>query len=117
LQAATRRKKISGFSEKRVFKECDVWGAFRENQLVGMIAFRSELDRSMYVLPHIQGDGFGQGCCRLPKTRVTSALWTFQRNRGALVASTKQEASCSSGKRKGANKKKKSPMLSIFGLS
>jgi len=26
------------FFQERVFKECDVWGAFRENELVGMLA-------------------------------------------------------------------------------
>jgi putative acetyltransferase len=30
------------FFQERVFKTCDVWGAFRDSELIGIIAFRSD---------------------------------------------------------------------------
>jgi GNAT superfamily N-acetyltransferase len=72
------------FFQERVFKECDVWGAFRANELVGMIAFRSDWIDQLYVLPHVQGDGVGTRLLQVAQDSFSRLqLWTFQRNRRA----------------------------------
>ncbi|MEA2873607.1 MAG: hypothetical protein QOH67_3583 [Hyphomicrobiales bacterium] len=72
------------FFQERVFKECDVWGAFRENELVGMIAFRPDWIDQLYVLPRVQGDGVGTKLLRVAQDSFSRLqLWTFQRNQRA----------------------------------
>lgn len=68
----------------RVFAECQVWGAFEGDALVGVIAFREAFVDQLYVLPGHQGRGAGGGLLDIarrgqPKVR----LWTFQKNAGA----------------------------------
>jgi GNAT superfamily N-acetyltransferase len=72
------------FFQERVFEECDIWGAFRENELAGMIAFRSDWIDQLYVLPHVQRDGVGTKLLRVAQDSFSRLqLWTFQRNRHA----------------------------------
>jgi GNAT superfamily N-acetyltransferase len=69
------------FFRERVFKTCEVWGAFDGAGLTGVTAFRDGWIDQLYVLPTAQRRGVGtellqvaQSCCdRLH-------LWTFQRN-------------------------------------
>ena len=72
------------FFQERVFKQCDVWGAFRANELVGMIAFRSDWIDQLYVLPHVQRGGVGTKLLRVAQGSFSRLhLWTFQCNRHA----------------------------------
>jgi GNAT superfamily N-acetyltransferase len=72
------------FFQERVFKECNVWGAFREDELAGIIAFRSDWIDQLYVLPHAQGDGVGTKLLQLAQGAFSHLhLWTFQRNQRA----------------------------------
>src|SRR4030088_2085393 len=47
------------FFRERVFKACEVWGAFDGTAMTGMIAFRAEWIDQLYVLPEAQGRGVG----------------------------------------------------------
>lgn len=67
-----------------VFEACQVWGAFIEHRLVGIIAFRDGWIDQLYVLPPFQGRGAGAAllACAM-RTGKPLRLWTFQKNAGA----------------------------------
>lgn len=72
------------FFQDRVFQTCELWGAFRNNQMIGMIAFRSDWVDHLYVLPEAQGCGVGSRLLQIAKDASTGlSLWTFQRNQRA----------------------------------
>jgi GNAT superfamily N-acetyltransferase len=72
------------FFRERVFAECELWGAFGDAGMTGMIAFRKDWIDQLYVLPEAQGRGIGSALLRRAQTSFERLqLWTFQRNRSA----------------------------------
>ena len=68
----------------RMFAECQVWGAFEGDQLIGVIAFREAFVDQLYVLPGHQGRGAGGGLLDIARRGQSKVrLWTFQKNAGA----------------------------------
>jgi putative acetyltransferase len=47
------------FYRERVFKSCELWGAFDGDLMIGIIAFRDGWIDQLYVLPDAQGRGTG----------------------------------------------------------
>jgi len=69
------------FFRERVFKTCEVWGAFEGAAMVGMLAFREDWIDQLYVLPQAQGRGAGTGLLQVAQRAFDRLqLWTFQRN-------------------------------------
>jgi GNAT superfamily N-acetyltransferase len=72
------------YFRERVFRACEVWGAFEEQTLVGIIAFRRDWIDQLYVLPGAQRAGIGTALLEIARSRYSSLhVWTFQRNTGA----------------------------------
>ena len=72
------------FFRERMFKTCELWGYFDNDELIGIIAFREGWVDQLYVLPASQGRGVGTALLQLAKNRsLKLSLWTFQRNRNA----------------------------------
>lgn len=72
------------FYRERVFATCELWGAFEDTKLAGLIAFREDWIDQLYVLPNAQRRRIGSQL--LQKAKDTFArlhLWTFQRNQPA----------------------------------
>lgn len=64
-----------------VFAECRVWGAFEDNELLGVMALRQGWIDQLYVLPEAQSQGIGSGLISIAKSSQSSlSLWTFQKN-------------------------------------
>ena len=69
------------FFREHVFRSCEIWGAFDDTALIGMIAFREGWVDQLYVQPQAQGQGVGTQLLRVAKRSFASLrLWTFQRN-------------------------------------
>ncbi len=69
------------FFRESVFRACEVWGAFDDAAMSGMIAFREGWIEQLYVLPAAQGHGVGTQLLRVAQRAFASLqLWTFQRN-------------------------------------
>jgi GNAT superfamily N-acetyltransferase len=69
------------FFRERVFKTCEVWGAFDGAGLIGVLAFRDRWIDQLYVLPNAQGSGVGSALLQIAQSSCESLhLWTFQRN-------------------------------------
>jgi len=69
------------FFRECVFRNCDIWGAFRGEEMTGIIAFRKDWIDQLYVLPDGQGQGFGTALLEVAKGAFDRLqLWTFQRN-------------------------------------
>jgi GNAT superfamily N-acetyltransferase len=69
------------FFRERVFKMCEVWGAFDNAVMIGMIAFRENWIDQLYVLPKAQGRGVGTELLQVARNSFDRLqLWTFQRN-------------------------------------
>jgi len=69
------------FFRERVFVDCQLWGYFDDQRLVGIIAFREGWIDQLYVLPARQGRGIGTALLRVAQERFDRlSLWTFQRN-------------------------------------
>ena len=72
------------FYRERVFPACTVWGAFENDVLVGIIAFREDWIDQLYVLPRAQGQGIGTALLEIARSQAKIlSLWTFQRNDAA----------------------------------
>jgi putative acetyltransferase len=72
------------FYRERIFPSCMVWGAFENDVLVGIIAFREDWIDQLYVLPRAQGRGIGTALLEIAKSQAKNlSLWTFQRNDSA----------------------------------
>jgi GNAT superfamily N-acetyltransferase len=64
-----------------MFKTCTLWGAFDDNVMTGVIAFRDDWIEQLYVLPEAQGRGVGTELLDVAKRASKRLqLWTFQRN-------------------------------------
>jgi ribosomal protein S18 acetylase RimI-like enzyme len=69
------------FFRERVFRECEVWGAFDRAAMIGIIAFREGWIDQLYVRPAAQGRGVGTQLLDVAQRAFASLqLWTFQRN-------------------------------------
>jgi putative acetyltransferase len=69
------------YFREHVFGICEVWGAFDENTLVGIIAFRKGWIDQLYVLPGAQRRGVGTALLEIAWESFPSLnAWTFQRN-------------------------------------
>jgi GNAT superfamily N-acetyltransferase len=72
------------FFRERGFRNCDVWGAFRGEEMTRIIAFRKDWIDQLYVLPDAQGQGFGTALVEVAKGAFDwLQLWTFQCNMAA----------------------------------
>jgi GNAT superfamily N-acetyltransferase len=69
------------FFRERVFRSCDIWGAFGGEGMRGIIAFRQDWVDQLYILPDAQGRGVGTALLQVAQgTFDRLQLWTFQRN-------------------------------------
>jgi GNAT superfamily N-acetyltransferase len=69
------------FFRERVFKTCEVWGAFDNAGMIGMLALRQGWIDQLYVLPNAQRRCVGTELMQLAKSSFDRLqLWTFQRN-------------------------------------
>ena len=69
------------FYRERMFKTCALWGAFDDNVMTALIAFRDDWIEQLYVLPEAQGQGVGAELLDVAKRASERLqLWTFQRN-------------------------------------
>jgi GNAT superfamily N-acetyltransferase len=67
-----------------VFQTCEIWGAFDESSLVGIIAFRKDWIDQLYVAPGVQRRGVGTVLLNIARSALSELYaWTFQRNRVA----------------------------------
>jgi GNAT superfamily N-acetyltransferase len=74
-------KEDQRFFRERVFRACEVWGAFDGAAMIGMVAFREDWIDQLYVLPEAQGRGVGTELLQAAQRRFDHLhLWTFQRN-------------------------------------
>jgi GNAT superfamily N-acetyltransferase len=74
-------EKDQWFFRERVFRTCEVWGAFDRAMMVGIIAFREHWIDQLYVLPKDQGRGVGTELLHVARSSFGRLhLWTFQRN-------------------------------------
>jgi putative acetyltransferase len=72
------------FLRERVFAECQIWGYFSDQELVGIIAFREGWIDQLYILPAWQGRRIGAALLQVAQDRFDRlSLWTFQRNKRA----------------------------------
>jgi GNAT superfamily N-acetyltransferase len=72
------------FFRERVFRDCEIWGAFDGDDMTGIVAFRRDWIDQLYVRPESQGRGVGSALLQLAQRAFDSLqLWTFQRNRRA----------------------------------
>ena len=69
------------FFREHVFKTCEVWGAFDNAAMIGMLAFREGWIDHLYVLPDAQRRGVGTELMNVAKSSFDRLqLWTFQHN-------------------------------------
>jgi GNAT superfamily N-acetyltransferase len=69
------------FFRERLFKTCQLWGAFAQAELVGLIAFREDWIDQFYVLTKAQRRGTGTALLQVAQRAFARLdLWTFQRN-------------------------------------
>jgi len=74
-------KEDQWFFRERVFRTCEVWGAFDSVAMIGMLAFRKDWIDQLYVLPKAQGRGVGTELLQVAQRSFDRLqLWTFQRN-------------------------------------
>jgi GNAT superfamily N-acetyltransferase len=69
------------FFRERVFTTCEVWGAFEDTAMIGMLAFREDWIDQLYLLPTAQRRGIGTELLQVAQNTFDHLqLWTFQRN-------------------------------------
>lgn len=67
-----------------LFANCVIWGVARQDELIGVIAFRENWIDQLYILPYAQGQGIGSGLLEVAKARHSQLnFWVFQKNDGA----------------------------------
>ena len=60
---------------------CQIWGAFEDAALIGIVAFREDWIDHLYVLPGEQRKGVGTALLEIAQSAFPQLhLWTFQRN-------------------------------------
>src|SRR5262245_35958833 len=80
---ADRRTPVEdrSFFRERVFPTCQVWGAFDEEALLGLVAFREDWIDQLPVSPGAQRRGIGTALLEIARDAFSRLqLWTFQRN-------------------------------------
>jgi len=79
------------FFRERMFKTCELWGYFENQEVVGIIVFREGWIDQLYILPVWQGRGIGTALLQIAKSQSHSLrLWTFRRNTNARQFYEKQ---------------------------
>ena len=64
-----------------VFRTCEIWGAFNQSALIGIVAFRPNWIDQLYVAPGIQRRGVGTALLGIAGSAFSELYaWTFQRN-------------------------------------
>jgi putative acetyltransferase len=77
------------FFREHVFKTCEVWGAFDNAAMIGMLAFRVGWIDQLYVLPDAQRSGVGTELLKVAKSSFEVAARRFYEAGGfALVQET-----------------------------
>jgi GNAT superfamily N-acetyltransferase len=72
------------FFRERLFVDCQIWGYFNDQELVGIVAFREGWIDQLYILPTWQGRRIGTALLQVAQDRFDRlSLWTFQRNKRA----------------------------------
>jgi putative acetyltransferase len=72
------------FWRERMLRDCQVWGAWDGEALVGVVAFRDGWIDQLYILPESQGRGAGHALLDIAiRDQSRVRLWTFQKNAGA----------------------------------
>jgi len=72
------------FFRERMFADCQIWGYFNGQELVGIIAFREGWIDQLYILPAWQRRRIGTALLQVAQDRFDRlSLWTFQRNKRA----------------------------------
>jgi GNAT superfamily N-acetyltransferase len=103
------------FFREHVFAACELWGAFGDAGMAGMIAFRKDWIDQLYVLPEAQGRGIGSSLLRRAQTSFDHLqLWPSSAT-GPRAASTKRAALRWCGKPTARAMRKRSLMRSICG--
>jgi putative acetyltransferase len=65
----------------QLYRICQIWGAFEDATLIGIIAFRDDWIDQLYILPRAQRHGIGTALLEIAKSAFPRLhLWTFQRN-------------------------------------
>jgi ribosomal protein S18 acetylase RimI-like enzyme len=73
------------FFGERVFRDCVVWVAERNGEILGMCAFRDGWLDHLYVHPAHHGNGIGTGLLRKAlDANELLQLWVFQSNEKAI---------------------------------
>ena len=69
------------YFRETMFPVCEVFGAFDDSTLVGIIAFRRDWIDQLDVLPGLQRRGVGTALLDIARSTYSSLhAWTFQRN-------------------------------------
>jgi len=77
-------KEDMAFWSGYLFSNCTIWGAGRQDELLGVIAFREGWVDQLYILPPVQGQGIGSRLLDIAKANHDRLdLWTFRTNEGA----------------------------------
>jgi len=72
------------YVRERVFADCEVWLAERDDEIVGLIAFRTGWIDQLYAHPAHQRSGIGTALLQKAKdANDRLQLWAFQRNESA----------------------------------
>jgi hypothetical protein len=80
------------FFRERVFKTCEVWGAFDGDAMTGMLAFREDWIDQLYILPEVQERGLGTAVIagRAKCLRSPAALDVPAQRAGAALLRSKR---------------------------
>jgi GNAT superfamily N-acetyltransferase len=74
-------KEDQWFFRERLFTTCEVWGAFDNAVMIGILGFREGWIDQLYVLPNAQGRRVGTELLQVAQDSFDRLqLWTFQRN-------------------------------------
>jgi ribosomal protein S18 acetylase RimI-like enzyme len=77
-----------GFFRDILFPSCQLWGAFEQDTLLGIIAFSPGEIQQLYIHPGAQRRGLGSALLSIAMSASSAAarpleLWTFQCNAAA----------------------------------
>jgi GNAT superfamily N-acetyltransferase len=81
LTARHTPREDRAFFRERLSTTGELWGAFDNAAMIGIIAFRADWVDQLYVLPNWQRRGVGTALLEIAQRRFPRlSLWTFQRN-------------------------------------